>query len=69
MVLVDSPVICEYLDSLHPRKKLFAPVGSASTIVLIEHAFNWSLATVSTAIAGNLVRFGMAGPKVTNQAI
>lgn len=29
IVLVDSPVICEYLDSLHPREKLFPPVGLA----------------------------------------
>ena len=29
MVLVDSPVICEYLDSLHPREKLFPPMGLA----------------------------------------
>ena len=29
MVLVDSPVICEYLDSLHPREKLFPPIGLA----------------------------------------
>ena len=29
MVLVDSPVICEYLDSRHPREKLFPPVGLA----------------------------------------
>lgn len=28
MVLVDSPVICEYLDSRHPREKLFPQSGS-----------------------------------------
>lgn len=37
---------------------------SASTILLlpIEDTFGWSLATVSTGIAVNLVLFGMAGP-------
>lgn len=34
MVLVDSPVICEYIDSLHPREKLFPPVGLARWRVL-----------------------------------
>lgn len=29
MVLVDSRVICEYLDSLHSREKLFPPIGLA----------------------------------------
>jgi glutathione S-transferase len=32
--LFDSPVICEYLDSLHAGRKLFPPVGDARWMAL-----------------------------------
>jgi glutathione S-transferase len=37
-VLYDSPVICEYLDSLHDGIKLFPPAGGARWIVLRQQA-------------------------------
>ena len=37
-VLFDSPVICEYLDSLHDGVKLFPPVGGARWTALRRQA-------------------------------
>ncbi|HEC90094.1 MAG TPA: glutathione S-transferase [Alphaproteobacteria bacterium] len=37
-VLYDSPVICEYLDSLHEGAKLFPPVGGARWTALRRQA-------------------------------
>jgi glutathione S-transferase len=37
-VLFDSPVICEYLDSLHQGHKLFPPVGTARFAALVRQA-------------------------------
>ncbi len=38
MVLVDSPVICEHLDSLHSGPKLFPETGPARWVALNLHA-------------------------------
>jgi glutathione S-transferase len=38
MVLYDSPVICEYLDSLHSGAKLFPAVGAARWTALRQQA-------------------------------
>jgi glutathione S-transferase len=37
-VLYDSPVICEYLDSLHQGQKLFPPAGPARWTALRQQA-------------------------------
>lgn len=37
-VLYDSPVICEYLDSLHDRAKVFPPTGGARWTALRRQA-------------------------------
>ncbi|MBS0559870.1 MAG: glutathione S-transferase family protein, partial [Proteobacteria bacterium] len=37
-VLYDSPVICEYLDTLHDGPKLFPPPGPARLAALRRHA-------------------------------
>jgi glutathione S-transferase len=37
-VLFDSPVVCEYLDSLHEGPKLFPPGGQARWIALRQQA-------------------------------
>jgi glutathione S-transferase len=37
-VLYDSPVICEYLDSLHDGRKLFPPAGGARWTALRRQA-------------------------------
>jgi glutathione S-transferase len=38
IVLFDSPVICEYLDSLHNGPKLFPPTGKARWVALRQQA-------------------------------
>jgi glutathione S-transferase len=38
LVLYDSPVICEYLDTLHSGPKLFPPSGKARWIALRQQA-------------------------------
>jgi glutathione S-transferase len=38
LVLYDSPVVCEYLDSLHEGPKLFPPGGLARWIALRQQA-------------------------------
>jgi glutathione S-transferase len=38
LVLYDSPVVCEYLDSLHEGPKLFPPGGVARWIALRQQA-------------------------------
>lgn len=38
IVLFDSPVICEYLDSLHSGPKLFPPSGKARWVALRQQA-------------------------------
>ena len=38
LVLYDSPVICEYLDSLHEGAKLFPPAGKARWVALRQQA-------------------------------
>jgi glutathione S-transferase len=38
MVLYDSPVICEYLDTLHDGAKLFPPAGAARWLALRQQA-------------------------------
>lgn len=37
-ILFDSPVICEYLDSLHGGPKLFPPAGPARWAALVRQA-------------------------------
>lgn len=41
--LYDSTVICEYLDSLHPGRKLFPPVGPEHWTALRWHALGDNL--------------------------
>lgn len=41
--LYDSTVICEYLDSLHDRPKLFPPAGPARWTALRRHALGNNL--------------------------
>jgi glutathione S-transferase len=38
LVLYDSPVICEYLDTLHSGPKLFPPAGTARWVALRQQA-------------------------------
>jgi glutathione S-transferase len=38
LVLYDSPVICEYLDTLHDGAKLFPPVGRERWVALRQQA-------------------------------
>jgi glutathione S-transferase len=38
LVLYDSPVICEYLDTLHDGAKLFPPTGKARWMALRQQA-------------------------------
>ncbi|HLJ62472.1 MAG TPA: glutathione S-transferase N-terminal domain-containing protein [Stellaceae bacterium] len=38
LVLYDSPVICDYLDTLHPGTKLFPPAGKARWLALRQQA-------------------------------
>jgi glutathione S-transferase len=50
LVLYDSPVICEYLDTLHSGAKLFPPAGKARWIALRQQALGDGL--LEAAILG-----------------
>src|SRR5580693_8379351 len=41
LVIYDSPVICEYLDTLHGGAKLFPAAGKARWIALRQREFQW----------------------------
>ena len=50
--LYDSPVICQYLDSLHNGSKLYPPDGPARWTALRLEALGDGLAAACAAIAG-----------------
>ena len=49
VVLYDSPVICEYLDSLHDGPKVFPPVGEARWAALRRQALADGLGDAAVA--------------------
>lgn len=58
LVLYDSPVICEYLDTLHSGPKLFPPTGTARWIALRQQALGDGI--LDAAILG---RYEIQRPK------
>ncbi len=50
--LYDSPVICQYLDSLHDGPKLYPEVGAARWTALRLEALGDGLGAASAALAG-----------------
>lgn len=58
LVLYDSPVICEYLDTLHDGPKLFPPSGQARWIALRQQALGDGV--LEAAILG---RYEMVRPE------
>jgi glutathione S-transferase len=58
LVLYDSPVICEYLDTLHSGPKLFPPSGTARWIALRQQALGDGI--LDAAILG---RYEIQRPK------
>jgi glutathione S-transferase len=58
LVLYDSPVICEYLDTLHNGPKLFPPTGTARWIALRQQALGDGI--LDAAILG---RYEIQRPK------
>ena len=58
MVLYDSPVICEYLDTLHAGPKLFPAAGKARWMVLRQQALGDGI--LDAAILG---RYEILRPK------
>jgi glutathione S-transferase len=58
LALYDSPVICEYLDTLNPGPKLFPPAGLARWIALRQQALADGM--LEAAILG---RYEMLRPK------
>jgi glutathione S-transferase len=58
LVLYDSPVICEYLDTLHEPPKLFPPSGRARWIALRQQALGDGI--LDAAILG---RYEITRPK------
>lgn len=58
LVLYDSPVICEYLDTLHDGAKLFPPNGQARWIALRQQALGDGMLD-----AGLLGRYEVQRPK------
>ena len=58
LVLYDSPVICEYLDTLHDGTKLFPPSGKARWLALRQQALGDGI--LDAAILG---RYEILRPK------
>jgi glutathione S-transferase len=58
LVLYDSPVICEYLDTLHDGAKLFPPSGRARWVALRQQALGDGM--LDAAI---LTRYEMTRPQ------
>ena len=58
VVLYDSPVICEYLDTLHGGAKLFPPAGKARWLALRQQALGDGI--LDAAILG---RYEILRPK------
>lgn len=54
LVLYDSPVICEYLDTLHDGPKLFPPAGRARWVALRQQALGDGI--LDAAILGRYER-------------
>jgi glutathione S-transferase len=54
--LFDSPVICEYLDSLHDGDKLFPPAGKARWTALRRQALADGILEATTARRHELLR-------------
>jgi glutathione S-transferase len=57
-VLFDSPVICEYLDSLHTGRKLFPPCGSERWSALRLHALGDGMLDASLSRRMEVIRPG-----------
>lgn len=55
-VLFDSPVICEYLDSLHSGPKMFPPAGPARWKALVRQALGDGIMDYAVPLRQELMR-------------
>lgn len=55
-VLFDSPVICEYLDSLHAKRKMFPAKGAARWKALLQQALADGILDCAVPLRGELMR-------------